>query len=232
MVNLSVLIAGILVLALSIGGYVYASSIQKKNTSRLKKEQKNELQKKRSLIRNVSHGLLAGSIVLLGVFLILNSNKYNIDKLDYKAAIKVTQDRDFGDGHTDSPVNYEMKFPTSGPHSPHDLKYGFYKEKPPTEKLVHNMEHGDILIYYRSDTKPEVVERIKYLTHFQKAGSGILAVPSEDVPADVGVWVTAWNKTLQLSAFDEAQIGTFIYENINRGPEVIPPSIRRGGGTM
>jgi hypothetical protein len=231
-VNLYVLYVAILVFALSIGGYVYASSIQKKNTSRLKKEQKTQMRQKRTAIQMTSHALVAISIILFVVFLIQNSNKYGMDKLNYKAAIKVTQDRDYGSGHTDSPVNYEMKFPTSGPHSPHDLKFGFYKEKPPIEKLVHNMEHGDILIYYRSDMKPEVMERIKYLTNFQKAGSGVLSVPSEDIPADVGVWVTAWTKTLQLTTFDEAQIGTFIYENINRGPETIPPSVRGGGGTM
>ncbi|WP_255570486.1 hypothetical protein [Cohnella sp. CFH 77786] len=42
----------------------------------------------------------------------------------------------------------------------------------------------------------------------------------------------AWTKTMELAAIDERQIGTFIYRFINQGPEVIPPAIRRNGGTM
>ncbi|MFK7696116.1 DUF3105 domain-containing protein [Paenibacillus sp. HJGM_3] len=230
--TLTYVIAGVVVLLASIGGYIYASSVSKQNTSRLKKEQKAQLHQKTKVIQRIGHALLAVSILLFLAALMQNARKYSIENLNYKAAIEVTQDRNYGEGHTDSPVNYEMKFPTSGQHSPHDLKYGFYEEKPQTEKLVHNMEHGDILIYYRTDLPEEQLKIVKRLTKFEKAGSGVLAVPSNDVPAEAGVWVTAWTKTLQLKAFDEKQIGTFIYENINRGPEVIPPETRRGGGTM
>ncbi|MNY39960.1 hypothetical protein D3C86_1746720 [compost metagenome] len=127
---------------------------------------------------------------------------------------------------------YEMKIPTSGTHSPHDLKFGFYKENPGNEKLVHNLEHGDIIIHYHPDAPKELLDQLDYLTHFVSAGAGVLAVPDVNVPADQEVVVTAWTKTMALAKYDEASVGTFIHEYINKGPEQIPSNVRLGGGTM
>lgn len=214
-------------------GYWYASKWKKDNTSKLKKEQKAALKKKTNNMRLTSHILLTVSILLaVGYFAQDMFKSYNVEKLNFKAAIQVKSDPYYGAGHTDDPVPYEMKIPTSGSHSPHDLKFGFYKEKPKNEMLVHNLEHGDIIIYYRANTDPAILEQLDYLTKFRKAGAGILAVPNEDIPASKQFVVTAWTKTMELDQYDEAQIGTFIYDYINKGPEQIPASIRRGGGTM
>jgi hypothetical protein len=98
--------------------------------------------------------------------------------------------------------------------------------------LVHNLEHGDILIYYRPDASQEIIDSIKYLVHFKKAGAGVLSAPSTDIPEGKEVVVNAWTKTMELSTYDEEKIGAFIYQNINKGPEQIPANIRLGGGTM
>ncbi|MNG28790.1 hypothetical protein D3C84_1140980 [compost metagenome] len=70
------------------------------------------------------------------------------------------------------------------------------------------------------------------MTHFVSAGAGVLAVPDVNVPADQEVVVTAWTKTMALAKYDEASVGTFIHEYINKGPEQIPANVRLGGGTM
>lgn len=161
-----------------------------------------------------------------------DDDKYHIRNLEDQAVIQVKDDKNYGQGHSEEPVQYEMKIPTSGTHSPHDLKFGIYEEKPPYEKLVHNLEHGDIILYYSSRTKPETVNRLKELSHYRKAGSGVLAVRNEDIPAGDEVVVNAWTKTMELAEYDEAKVGTFITRFINKGPEVIPPEVRLGGGTM
>jgi hypothetical protein len=218
---------------LSLLGYWYASNVNKENTSRLKKEQKAALKKKKGSIRFVAHSLLAVSVLLAIFFIVqLSEGKYDIESLNYNVPIDVTDDKNYGAGHTDDPVSYEMKIPTSGIHSPHDLKFGFYTEKPAYEKLVHNLEHGDIIIHYRADTESSKLDVIKYLSHFQKAGAGVLAVPNEDIPEGKEAVLTAWTKTMELTTFDEQKAGKFIYEYINKGPEQIPANIRRGGGTM
>ncbi|CAG7643884.1 hypothetical protein PAECIP111802_03102 [Paenibacillus allorhizosphaerae] len=199
----------------------------------MKKAQKAVLKKKSKYVLIASHTLLGAALLLIAINLIqYTAGKYDIEKLNYNAEIQVTNDKDYGGGHSEAPVPYEMKIPTSGVHSPHDLKYGFYNEKPPYEKLVHNLEHGDIVIYYPPNTDAETLEKLNVLAHYRKAGSGILAVPNGDVPANDKIVATAWTKTMELPAYDEAKVGTFIYKFINRGPEVIPPEIRQGGGTM
>ncbi|SDO72732.1 Protein of unknown function [Paenibacillus sp. yr247] len=224
---------GLAFFVLAIIGYMLAAKFHKENTSRLKKVEKQSLQKKQKTWLLLSHILVLIAICCLGTSLIqLSTGKYSLEKLNYKAPIQVTTDKDYGRGHQEGTLTYEMKIPTSGTHSPHDLKFGFYKERPPYEKLVHNLEHGDIIIHYHPNASQELLDRLEYLTHFTKAGAGVLAVPNPDVPSDQEVVVTAWTKTMQLSKFDEASIGTFIYQNIDKGPEQIPSEVRRGGGTM
>ncbi|NEW07948.1 DUF3105 domain-containing protein [Paenibacillus sp. SYP-B3998] len=224
---------GIVIIAFAIAGYVLAVKTSKANTSRLKKAEKQALQKKQKSTLMIAHVLLTLAILCIGTALIQRSSStYSIEKLNYNASIQVTTDKDFGRGHSEMPLKYEMSIPTSGTHSPHDLKFGFYAERPPYEKLVHNLEHGDIIIYYHPDAQTELLDKLRYLVNFKKAGAGVLAVPNPDVPSDQEVVVTAWTKTMQLTKFDDASVGTFIYQNINKGPEQIPPEIRRGGGTM
>jgi hypothetical protein len=224
---------GIALLIAAIVGYVIASKINNANTSRLKKAEKTALKKKHKMAVLASHSGLAIAIILIGINLIQYSGeKTNIEKLNYQAEIQVTDDKDYGGGHSELPVKYEQKIPTSGTHSPHDIKYGFYKDKPSYELLVHNLEHGDVIIYFHPDANQEVKDQIEALTKFRKAGSGVLGVPNPDVSSKEEIVVTAWNKTMVLPIFDQAKVGTFIYNHIHKGPEEIPPEIRQGGGTM
>ncbi|MEC0227113.1 DUF3105 domain-containing protein [Paenibacillus alba] len=224
---------GLALFVVAIIGYVLSAKAHKANTSRLKKAEKQAQNKKRKTLLFVSHMLVIIAICFVGTSLIQRSSgKYSVEKLNYNAPIQVTTDKDYGRGHDEGMLTYEMKIPTSGTHSPHDLKFGFYTERPPYAKLVHNLEHGDIIIHYHPDAPKELLDQLTYLTHFKKAGAGILAVPNPDVPSDKEVVVTAWTKTMQLDKYDEASVGTFIYQNIDKGPEQIPSEVRRGGGTM
>lgn len=221
------------ILIMALLGYWYANKWNKENTSKLKKEQKAALKQKTKKMRMAAHLLLSVSIIVVIVHFAKDLGKeYDVDTLNLKAAIEVTEDKNYGAEHSDDPVSYEMKIPTSGTHSPHDLKFGFYTEKPANEMLVHNLEHGDIIIHYRPGADAQIIEQLKYFVNFREAGAGILAVPDEDIPAGKEVVVTAWTKTMELAEYDETKIATFIYEYINEGPEKIPAQIRRGGGTM
>jgi len=217
----------------AIVAYVYASKVNKENDSKLKKEKKAELKRKSRQIRLTAHALLGVGVVAALIGLLLNAaGDEKIADLNYGEPIEVTRDQDYGAGHSEMPVQYETKFPTSGTHSPHDLKFGFYEKKPQIEMLVHNLEHGDIEIYYRPDADKALLDGIRKMTKYTKAGAGVLAAPSEDIPEGKEVVVLAWLHTMMLDKYDERKVGTFIYEHINQGPEQIPPGIRRGGGTM
>lgn len=229
----ALLFIGGAILLLAIISYWYAAKLNKDNTSRLKKEEKAGLRKKSKTMRLAGHSLLGLSILLMVIFSAQYfGSAYDVAELNRDLTLEVTDDKYYGADHTDDPVQYEMSIPTSGAHSPHDLKFGFYTEKPPYEKLVHNLEHGDIIIYYHADADKDMIDLVKYLANFREAGAGVLAVPNEDIPAGKEMVVTAWTKTMELTEFDQQKIGQFIYDHINKGPEQIPATIRRGGGTM
>jgi preprotein translocase subunit SecG len=226
------IVSGVLFIV-SLLSYGYASKLNKENTSRIKKEQKAQLKRRSGTVKVAAHSLLVASIVLALIILLQqNSGQYDLETLNYDVQIEVVNDKDYGAAHSETNVLYEMALPTSGTHSFHDLKFGFYTERPSYEELVHNLEHGDIIIYYRPDADVSIKDSAEYLSHFRKAGAGVLAVPTEDIPDGKEVVVTAWLKTMELTTYDEQKTGAFIYANINEGPEKIPPSIRRGGGTM
>lgn len=231
--TLTFLFIGGFILLLSLISYWYASKLKKDNTGSLKKDQKAVLKQKIKKMRIAAHLMLSASILVIIIYLAQSLvENYDVKTLNFKAPIEVSEDQYYGAEHSDAPVQYEMKIPTSGTHSPHDLKFGFYTEKPSYEKLVHNLEHGDIIIYYHADAGSELISQLKYFTKFRLAGAGILAVPNNDIPSGKEIVVTAWTKTLELSTFDDQKIGTFIYNYINKGPEMIPAQIRQGGGTM
>jgi len=227
------LIVGGVVLLAAIALYGYAFGKNRANTSKLKKEAKAALKRQAKLSKGAAHAALAVAVVLIGVHYIQQAGvSYDVEALNAGIPTEVRTDEYYGDGHSDDPVAYEMAIPTSGTHSPHDLKFGFYDEKPAYEYLVHNLEHGDIIIYYRPDADEAVIDQMKAFAKYREAGAGVLAVPGEDIPDGQAVVATAWTKTMELETFDARTVGQFIYDHINRGPEQIPPSIRRGGGTM
>ncbi|RAI99105.1 uncharacterized protein DUF3105 [Paenibacillus pabuli] len=227
------LIVGAIVLLFSIAAYIWSSRTQKSVLAHMKKNERAVIKKKTRSIRMAAHALLGVSIIAFALFFMQGAlTKYDVADLNAGAAIDVTDDKYYGADHTEEPIQYEMTIPTSGPHNPHDIKFGFYTDFPGYPYLVHNLEHGDIIIYYRENASDELKQHLKYLAKFRKAGSGILAVPNKDIPEGSEVVVTAWTKTMKLDQFDDAKVGTFINKYINQGPEKIPASIRQGGGTM
>ncbi|MCG7383897.1 DUF3105 domain-containing protein [Paenibacillus sp. ACRRY] len=227
------LIVGAVLLLLSIAAYILASRTQGKVLSHMKKDERATIKKKSRSIRLAAHALLGVSVIILILFFTQDAfDKYDVADLNANANIEVTDDPYYGAEHTEDPIDYDMTIPTSGPHNPHDIKFGFYTDFPGYPYLVHNLEHGDIIIYYRENASEDLKEHLKYLTKFREAGAGILAVPNKDIPEGSEVVVTAWTKTMKLDIFDDAKVGTFINRYINQGPEKIPPSVRQGGGTM
>lgn len=227
------LYAAALIFILAIVSYWMAARKNDTSKDRMKKEARAALKQSVKKLKLAGHMLLAVTLILVLVHYMPKWFKtYDVADLNFDASIEVREDEYYEAEHTDEPVQYEMKIPTSGKHSPHDLKFGFYNERPAFEMLVHNLEHGDIIIHYRTTASHDQLNILQYLAKFREEGAGVLAVPNDELPEGKELVVTAWTKTMELDSFDERAVAQFIYEHINQGPEKIPPSIRRGGGTM
>jgi hypothetical protein len=117
---------------------------------------------------------------------------------------------------------------TSGPHwDPSGLaNWGVYSTPQNESQLVHNLEHGGIVIWY----DPEEVDRegidtlSQYVTRQTQSGvSGrykfILSPWGGEDPLPSPVVVTAWRWALEMDAVDTAAIDAFVGEHYGIAPE-------------
>ncbi len=113
--------------------------------------------------------------------------------------------------------NYPDAYPTSGPHDPNWAQPGFYTSPPPPTKLVHALEHGNVVIYY---DKPgdEALETLKsWAGIYSGQWDGLIATPKRGIGQTVVL--TAWTKKLTLEKFDPVAAAAFIDLYRGRGPE-------------
>ncbi len=115
---------------------------------------------------------------------------------------------------------YKTDPPTSGPHDPRWLPPSIYEaSETRPELLVHNLEHGNIVIYFdRSVLAPDDVKWLKQLTQKHLGQwDGMLMVTREDKKHPVVV--TAWRAILRLEGLDKKKVLQFVDTFRGRGPE-------------
>lgn len=65
-------------------------------------------------------------------------------------------------------VSYPTVPPTSGPHfqipSPMSRRYYTIQDRPPMEELVHNLEHGYVIVWYDASLPPDELGQLRGLT--------------------------------------------------------------------
>jgi len=123
-------------------------------------------------------------------------------------------------------VTYRTTPPTSGDHWPRWAPCGLYSEALPDELVVHNLEHGQVVVHHnlsdpaQSDQLREVLYGI---AGFKDWG---VARPYERIPQGTVV-LTAWGVMQRLPGVDGSAIKAFFNKYSQGGastPEVLPCS--------
>ena len=114
---------------------------------------------------------------------------------------------------------YNSDPPTSGWHYDTPLASGFHEEPAPDEQVVHNLEHGHVVISYdcsklqdcqgTKDLLRQIAERYRNWK--------VTVVPRQNT--DAAIALTAWGWLDKLDRYDEARITAFINAWRDRGPE-------------
>jgi hypothetical protein len=127
-------------------------------------------------------------------------------------------------------VDYEDNPPTNGRHYQEPVPDGLYHEAPSDEQLVHNLEHGRVLVWVKPSLPSDVRETIRAL--FDEDTYQMVVIPRRNM--EPAVAATAWNRdpepggTGRTLACDEWNdevvdaIRTFRDEHRSNGPEPIP----------
>ncbi len=130
---------------------------------------------------------------------------------------QVVSEASAGREHVSGSIDYDHRFPLSGPHNPTWVEPGVYDTPQRKEQLVHALEHGNIVIYY---DKPgsEVMGRLReWAGRYDNQWSGIVVTPAAGLGESIVL--SAWTKRLRLDEFAAAPAAAFIDAYRGRGPE-------------
>ncbi len=113
--------------------------------------------------------------------------------------------------------NYNSNPPTSGPHTSL-AELGVHSEPVPKEHLVHNMEHGQVVIWYNCDGGPQPLspeqcgelrtELAQITNDAISAGKLVVLTPYPDM--DHRIALTAWQFLDAFDEFDADRVQKFI----------------------
>ncbi len=118
---------------------------------------------------------------------------------------------------------YSTSPPTSGPHwGTGWAQCGIYSDEDdvPDERIVHNMEHGQVLISYNLTDKAQIDQLKDVARSLQDRRSWMIMRPYSSLPAGQIV-VHSWGWLQRFASIDEPGIRAFYDAHINRGPESI-----------
>src|SRR3989344_3346899 len=164
-------------------------------------------------------GLLTLIIIIGGTWLSSKEGEKNSEKLSKSMmGEKMADEGAEHVGRNETHSAYKSNPPTSGPHWVGVAGPGIKTEAVPDELVLHSMEHGAAVVWYREGLESSELEKIK--TAFNDASGKKIMLPRKDL--DVPVALTSWGRVLPLDTIDYGKIRSFIETNNNRAPEKAP----------
>ena len=116
-------------------------------------------------------------------------------------------------------VEYSTTPPTSGDHWDWWARCGFYKEGLPDERIVHNLEHGNIVVSYNLPEGDELDQLEEFMDNFELAPSWAVTRFYDEIPQGT-VALSAWGVLDTMQGVDEDRIEEFFRAYAgNLGPE-------------
>ncbi len=117
------------------------------------------------------------------------------------------------------PAGYNTVPPTSGPHWPQWSNCGFFTHHLPDELLVHNLEHGNIIVSYNF-TDAARIEALRAALSTVPLAEDFAIVRRYDAIPQGMVAITAWGVLDRMMGVDTERIAAFFRDYPgNTGPE-------------
>lgn len=203
-----------------------SKKLEEKQQRRLEEERKRQQQTQAARKRNLMTLAIAALVATLVVALIIMERPEEVSDdfgvaSDESGCTDIETFEDEGRGHIDegSPLSYKTQPPTSGEHYPSVADGGFSSEPVNEGNVVHNLEHGQIVIWYDPQAPGSVLEDIE--TYVDDAGLPMLAVPYESVPSGYNFTIGAWGATQSCEDVSGEVLGGFRERFQGKGPEQV-----------
>lgn len=148
----------------------------------------------------------------------------------------------FGDGKgvENGAVHYWTYPPANGPHYGVPAVWNFYDEPVPILQVVHNEEHGGLVIWWGPKVRASTVDKLR--AWYQKDPVSVVGTPAPKLGNKIAI--TAWTgnpahyfvngdygtgHVAICRAFDEGAFDAFKKAYRGKGPEGIPMSVNQPG---
>ena len=129
---------------------------------------------------------------------------------------------DQGANHIESPsktVRYNSDPPTSGTHLSQPAVWGAYDEPVEKQALIHNLEHGGIVIQYGDNVAAAEIAAINSFYPNDPQGLIVAALPK----LGDKIALTAWTRLAVCPSYDSDAFDAFVDAYRFKGPERLPP---------
>ena len=115
--------------------------------------------------------------------------------------------------------------PTSGRHYYVALPFGIYTETVPEIRLVHNLEHGAVILQYGDKVPAAQVQQIT--SWYQQDANALVVAPLPQLGGKVAL--TSWTNWTECNGFDEKAANAFRKAFRYHAPEQFPKSSLQPG---
>lgn len=110
---------------------------------------------------------------------------------------------------------YNSNPPSSGKHLGNTAPWGAQDETIDKKMLVHNLEHGGVIIHYTDEIGSDSEDAIQELV--DSFPDGVISQPNEELDDPLGL--AAWGRVQTCERYNETVVSAFIKERCNKGPE-------------
>lgn len=135
---------------------------------------------------------------------------------------------DQGANHIDSPSEtprYNSDPPTSGTHLSQPAVWGAYDEPVEKQALIHNLEHGGVVVQYGDKVPEAAVAAINDFYSDDPRGLIVAALPK----LGGKIALTAWTTLAVCPSYDSNAFDAFLDAYRFKGPERLPPDALQPG---
>lgn len=203
-----------------------SKKLEEKRLRREAEERRQAETKKARRNRNLVTAVIALLVAALVIFLVLNERESTefVGVSQEEAGCDDIETHELLEAdHVDegTAIEYNSSPPTSGPHYAQPSPTGFFSNPVEPERLVHNLEHGQI-VYWYDPNMPE--DALASLEAYVRDGSGALvASPYDQVPSGFEFTMAGWGASQSCVEPSREVLDNFRERFQGRGPEQLTP---------
>jgi hypothetical protein len=200
--------------------------MEQKQQRRLAEERKRDEQRKAARKRNLITGGIALLVIVAVVALVISERQAETGPigaaLDAAGCGDVEEFEQVSREHIEEGAEHEpynSSPPTSGPHYGAAAQADFYEVPQEPERLVHNLEHGQIVVWYQPDLPEDELADLEDIV--SDGAPFVLASPYEG--AEAPIVFSAWQNLQECELPSSAALDEFRREFQGQGPEKLTP---------